>query len=381
MNIGIFTDMYYPQISGVVTSIRMLEKELNKLGHKVYIFTTTDPGAKIASPRVFRLPSMPLAFLKTHRMAFFYPPKLIINVKKFKLDIVHTQTEFPLGFFGKLVSELYRIPMVHTYHTMYEDYTHYIANGHLLTPKFAQQFSRVFCNRARVVVAPAEKTLRYLKEIGVARPIHLIPTGLDFAPFAPERFGQDELDTLRREFNLSPMDSIVLTVGRVAKEKSVDVLIDMMPELRTQIPKAKLLIVGDGPLREALAEQAHSLGVADAVIFAGYRPWEEIGRFYRLADVFVTASTSETQGLTYIEAMAARLPVAVIKDPSFEGLVRHGETGYMFEHNNEAAQTVAYALTHPKETKEAAARAYEAIAPLSAETFAKRLESLYMSLL
>ena len=113
MNIGIFTDMYHPQISGVVTSARILEKELNKLGHKVYIFTTSDPGATHPSPRVFRLPSVPFIFLReTHRMVFFYPPRLIRKVKKCKLDVVHTYTEFSLGFFGRfqLIAERNLIP-------------------------------------------------------------------------------------------------------------------------------------------------------------------------------------------------------------------------------------------------------------------------------
>lgn len=381
MNIGIFTDTYYPQINGVVTSTRMLEKELNKLGHRVYIFTTTDPNSPHSASRVFRLPSMPLFFLKTHRVALFYSPKLIMGVKKFKLDVIHTQTEFPLGIFGKLVSEFYRIPMVHTYHTMYEDYVHYIANGQLITPKGAQRFSRVFCNRAKIVVAPVDKTYRYLKEIGVSRPIRIIPTGLDFAPFAPERFTQSELDEARRELGISPTDQVVTVVGRVAKEKSIDVLVDMMPELTARVPGAKLLVVGDGPMREPLIQRAKALGVADSIIFAGYRPWEEIGKYYRLSNAIAIASTSETQGLTYIEAMAAHVPVVIKKDPSFEGLIRDGETGYMFENNADAAGKVAYALTHPEEVQRVTERGFEAIQPLSAATFAKSMEGVYLELL
>lgn len=381
MNIGIFTDTYYPQINGVVTSTRMLEKELNRLGHRVYIFTTTDPQARNAAPRVFRLPSMPLVFLKTHRVALFYPPKLILRVKQFKLDIVHTQSEFPLGIFGKLVSEIYRIPMVHTYHTMYEDYVHYIANGHLITPKMAQQFSRVFCNRARAVIAPVDKTHQYLKEIGVIRPIHIIPTGLDFAPFQPDRFTQAELAPLRYELGLKPEDRVVVTVGRVAKEKSIDVLVDMMPRLLTRVPHVKLLIVGDGPMREPLTAQARALGIADSVIFTGFKPWDDVPKYYRLGDVFATASTSETQGLSYIEAMASHVPVAVKKDPSFEMLIRHGETGFLFDRNEDAADTVAYVLTHPEAARCAVERGYEAIQPFSSATFAKNLENVYKDLL
>ncbi len=248
MNIGLFTDMYTPQISGVVTSACMLEQELTKLGHKVFVFTTTDPGAKNSSPRVFRLPSVPLFFLKdSHRMNFFYPPKIILGVKKLKLDVVHTYTEFGLGFFGKLISKVYGIPMVHTYHTMYEDYVHYVANGHLISRKGAQRFSRVFCNRAQVVIAPVEKTRAYLHSIGVKRPITVIPTGLDFSAFDPSQIKDSALKQIRGDLGLAEDDLVVGVIGRIAKEKSADVLVGAMPELLEQVPKAKLLIVGDGP--------------------------------------------------------------------------------------------------------------------------------------
>ncbi|MDR1914903.1 MAG: glycosyltransferase, partial [Clostridiales bacterium] len=234
MNIGIFTDTYYPQINGVVTSTRMLEKELNKLGHKVFIITTTDPNVKRPSPRVFRLPSMPFVFLPTHRMTFMYSPKLLMNLKSLKLDIIHTQTEFPVGIFGKIVSEFYKIPMVHTYHTMYEDYVHYIANGHLITPVMAKKYSTLFCNRAKIVIAPVEKTRQYLEECGVVRPLRVIPTGLDFAPFAPELFSEKQIAEKKAELGIQPDERVIVNIGRIAKEKSINVLIDQLPKLRNR---------------------------------------------------------------------------------------------------------------------------------------------------
>ena len=378
MNIGLFTDMYYPRISGVVTSAQMLEKQLTQLGHKVFVFTTTDPKAPTFESRVYRLPSVPLFFLKdTHRMAFFYPPRVIIMARKLKLDVIHTYTEFSLGFFGKLLSTMFNIPIVHTYHTMYEDYVHYIANGRLITRKGAQRYSRVFCNRVDRVIAPTDTTKAYLERIGVKKPIHTIPTGLDFAPFNPARISAKELARTRAELGLKPDDKVIATIGRVAKEKSLDVLIDMMPQLLTKIPSAKLLIVGDGPARSELAAQARLLGVQDAVIFAGLKPWADIARYYVVGDVFATASTSETQGLTYLEAIAARVPVVIKKDPAFLCLIRHKETGFIFEENHEAADTIAYVLNHPELARRVARRAYAAAQPMSAEVFGLELEAVY----
>ena len=378
MNIGIFTDTYHPRINGVVTSIRMLEKELTELGHQVFIFTTSDPHAA-KQVNVFRLPSMPITFLPPHRVAVLYSPKLMLKMKSLRLDIIHTHTEFPLGILGKLVSEIYRIPMIHTYHTMYEDYTHYILKGYLITPKMAQRFSRVFCNRAKMVIAPVDKTHDYLKEIGVKRPIKTIPTGLNFEPFAVENFTPGELARTKMELGIEPEDQVIISVGRVAKEKSLDVLIGMMPKLLERLPKTKLLIIGEGPATDSLKKMAEALEVTRSVIFAGARPWDTIGKYYRLGDVFATASTSETQGLTYIEAMASWVPVVVKRDPSFEKLIVHGKTGFIFDKDQDAHDVVHYALTNKEEARKAAERGFKAIQHLSARQYACDLEKVYQT--
>ncbi len=381
MNIAIFTDTYYPQINGVVTSIRTLERELNKLGHKVYIFTVADPNAKRPLPRVFRLPSMPFFFSPAHRLAMLYSPKLLFKIKKLNLDIIHTQTEFPLGIFGKVVSEFYKIPMVHTYHTMYEDYVHYLANGHLLTANGAKKYSRFFCNRAKVVIAPVEKTKEKLIEYGVIRPIEVVPTGINFEPFSRQNFSKEEIDITKKELGLLPTDKVIVSVGRVAKEKSIDVLIEQMPKLVEKLPEVKLVIVGDGPVLKNLQELAKQLGVESCVIFAGSKPWDTIGKYYQIGDVFATASTTETQGLTYMEAMAAKVPVVAKKDKSIEGIVINGETGFYFEKDSEAADVLYYVLTNEKLAHSVAEKGYDSIQYISAVNFGKNLEAIYLKVL
>lgn len=373
-----FTDMYYPRISGVVTSAQILEKQLTQLGHKVYIFTTSDPQAHRFEPRTYRLPSVPLFLAKdTHRMAVYYPPKLFFKIRRLKLDVVHTYTEFSLGFYGKLISQLFHIPMVHTYHTMYEDYLHYIPGGQFIGKKGAQYLSRLFCNGADFVIAPSAATHEYLRGIGVSRPIRTIPTGIDFAPFDPVNFSAREMAKARAEAGLAPSDKVVVVIGRVAREKSIHVLIAMMPKLLLRVPAAKLLIVGDGPARAELEQQAVALGVSHAVRFAGFKPWAEIAKYYQLGHVFATASTSETQGLTYAEAMAARIPVVIKKAPALGGLVKHMETGFIFEHDDEAADIIARVLTDTALARRAALNAYAAVQPLSAEVFGLELEAVY----
>ncbi|MCL2462205.1 MAG: glycosyltransferase family 4 protein [Defluviitaleaceae bacterium] len=377
MNIGLFTDTYYPQISGVTTSVRILEKELNKLGHRVYIFTTTDPEVEYSLPRVFRLPSMPFVFFPERRFTFVYPPRLLVNLKSLKLDIVHTQTEFSIGIFGKIVAEYNRIPIVHTYHTMYQDYVHYIAGGHLVTPNMVRKLTRIVCNRTQEVIAPSEKTRDYLTELGVVRPINTVPTGMDFAQFAKANFTAEQVAKTKASLGIGETDPVIVTVGRVAKEKSMDVLVRQMPELLADMPGLKLLIVGDGPVRAGLEDLAGYLGVRNSVIFAGAVPWDKVALYYQLGDVFANACTTDTQGLTYVEAIAGGIPVIVKTDKAVEGVISHRKTGFCFERDEDAASVMRYALNHPEEAKAVSERAIKAVDYLSAARFAQNVEEIY----
>jgi len=376
MNIGLFTDTYFPQINGVATSVHILEKELTAMGHSVYIFTTTNPN----TPRkhnVFRMPSMPFVFLPTHRVGLFYPPRDLLKIRKLNLDIIHTHSEFSLGIFGKVVSEVAKVPLVHTYHTLWEDYVHYVARGHLITPKMARRYSRYFCNMSRAVIAPTDKARNALLSYNVERPIRVIPTGLDFAPFNPAGFNPIETAKLRKSLGILPSDKVVLILGRIAKEKNMDVVVRRMPEIIKRVPDAKLVVVGDGPARAELQTLAKTLGFADRAVFTGSRPWTEIGKYYQLGDIFVSASTSETQGLTYAEAIASGLPVVAKYDKSIADLVRHNETGYTFNNDNELPALAARVLNDPAEAKRITAAATAAIAHLSGKRFGQNVERLY----
>jgi len=374
MNIGIFTDTYKPQINGIVTSVSILEKELRKMGHKVFIFTASDPNLKHKTPGVFRIPSFPFVFLPTCRFAFYYPPKLLLKLKKLKLDVIHTQTEFPLGIFGFLVSQFYRLPRVHTYHTMYEDYTHYVANGHLLSPEFARKYSRIFCNGSWIVVAPTEKARTSLLSYGVKRPVKVIPTGFDFSKFSDSSDAEDEINRIKSNLGIAAGAPVLVTICRIAKEKSIDMIISKLPELIQKLPGLKFVIVGSGPYRDELTNLCETLNVSSSVIFAGPKPWDEIANYYRLGNLFVSASVTETQGLTYMEAMASRVPVAARYDPSIEQIITDGKTGYTFEEEN-CADVLYKALT--SDNTKLVENAWHNIQIFSAENFAREIESVY----
>jgi 1,2-diacylglycerol 3-alpha-glucosyltransferase len=339
---GIFTDTFYPEINGVATSVALLKRELEKLGHTVYVVTCSNPalkgGADVAN--TFRLPSAPFLFLPSRRMAVLYKKSVARQIKSLGLDIIHTNTEFSLGMFGKLMAAALNKPVIHTYHTLYEDYVHYITKGKFphLSSEMAKLFSRKFCNTCDAIVTPTEKTRDLLLEYSVDRPISVIPTGIDIEQFsgaAAGAAGAAELAALRGELGIGPGDKVILYVGRLAKEKNIDGVVSHLPGYMRANPGTKFLLVGDGPWKGEIEALARAGGIGGSVIFAGERPWRDIAKFYKLGDVFISASLSETQGLTFIEAMAAGLPVLAKRDRSVEKLIYDGQTGCLFDEDAE----------------------------------------------
>lgn len=382
MNIGIFTDTYFPQLNGVATSVRTLAQALEKKGHNVYIFTPSDPRLIDKNePNVYRVPSIPFVFVRYYRASFLCPPHLLRTFKTLELDIIHTQTEFSLGLLGKYVSTTCGIPMVHTYHTMYEDYVHYIGGGYIISPEMAREFSRMFCNVAMNVIAPTQKTKSLLESYGVERPISIIPTGIDISHFRKEQYSPDEILALRHSIGLEADDPVILSLGRIAKEKSIDMISSALPKLLERLPNAKMVIVGEGMEVENLKNQGIRLGIEKHLIFTGGKPWSEIGKYYQLGNVFCSASVSETQGLTFAEAMAAGIPVVAKKDECIENIVTHGETGLLFDDEEALVEHLYQALTHPEVADKLRTAARETIESLSVENFADSAEALYKSIL
>lgn len=379
MNIGIFTDTYYPQINGVVTSTTTLFEELKKKGHNVYIFTPNDIGVnkKTANEKnIYRLPSMPFVFSTNYRMTFVYPPKMFLLFKRLNLDIIHTQTEFSIGFLGGLVADFYNIPCVHTYHTMYEDYVHYIFRGKLITKKGAKRFSRVFCNSAEHIIAPAEKTRKALIDYKVKKPISVIPTGLDLSVFSKE-ISKSDINKLKTSLNIPLDKKVVLVLGRVAKEKSIDIIVKQFPKILKEEPNAILLIVGSGPDIPILKDLAKKNKIHDKIIFTGFIKNKEIHKYYKLGDVFVTASTSETQGLTYIEAMASSVPVVAKQDDCLNGLIYNNKNGLIFSKDEDLAPLVLSILNSKEKSSKFVQNSLKLVEKYNSTNFVNSVFAVY----
>ena len=336
MRIGIFTDTYPPYINGVSTSIKMLENALIKKGHKVFIVTVNPEAMSYQidkNGRVIRIPGIPVG-IYDYRLTSIYPIRAVNKIKEWDLDVIHSQTEFGIGTFARVIGKQFDIPVVHTYHTMYEDYVHYITKGYFDTAskKVVEYLTKFYCDKTtKELIVPTKKTYDLFKEkYKYDRNVHIIPTGIEIERFYKEKISLDKKNNLRSELNISSTDILITFVGRIAEEKSIDFLINNHMPIVRKNKNAKLLIIGDGPDLEKYKELAKKNKIEDNVIFTGKVPWNDIAVYYSISDIFVTASHTETQGLTVIEAMAASLPVLALDDESFRNVVIDGLTGYLF---------------------------------------------------
>ncbi len=338
MNIGLFTDSYYPEINGVATSVLTLKNELELLGHTVYVFTTTSPGAPKYEHNVFRVPSLPCILITERRVGLFYHLKLASMIKKFNLDLIHTHTEFSLGIFGRIMARELHIPMVHTYHTIYEDYTHYVTHNKTLDRRakaFARVFTRLCCNHVEQVIVPTAKVKELLLRYNVNRDITVVPTGVDLRKFDSNLYSEEDIKRVKDEIGIDCLDKVIIYIGRISKEKNIAEIIDAMPEYMNVRKNVKFIVIGGGPDMDNLKQKVKDYNLEDRIIFTGPKPWDDIGLYYRVGDVFVSGSTSETQGLTYIEAMAAGLPVVARDDKCLDEILEVGKNGYKFTTKDE----------------------------------------------
>ena len=383
MRIGIFSDTYPPYINGVSTSIVMLKNALEKMGHQVFIVTVNPDKINYKfedDNKIIRLPGIPTG-IYDYRLTGIYPFKAINKIRKWNLDIIHTQTEFGVGTFARVMAKQYDIPLVHTYHTMYEDYTKYITKGFLDKPakKIVQYLTDFYCDKTvSELIVPTGKTYRLFKnKYKYDRDIHIIPTGIEIEKFYVEKQNQKHLDEIRKKHGFNKKDFIILFIGRIGYEKGIDLLIDAQKNIVKNYPNCKLLIVGSGPDELKLAKLAEKHKIKENVIFTGKVPWEEVPKYYNIADVFATASLTETQGLTVIEALAAGTPVVAIKDDCFLDAVTHDQNGYIFKTKREYHKLIESLLSDKEKLKQLSRQARISSEKFSSVYFGKSVIEVY----
>ena len=383
MRIGIFTDTYPPYINGVSTSVAMLEHALQKAGHEVFIVTVNTENMSYKyedEDRIIRIPGIPIG-IYDYRLTGVYPLRAIDKIKKWNLDIIHSHTEFGVGTFARILAKQLDIPLVHTYHTMYEDYVHYITKGYFdkSSKKIVEYLTKFYCDKtATELIVPTKKTYDLFKQkYKVDRNVHIVPTGIEVERFYKENHSKSEIAELRRKLGLRASDFVILFVGRLGTEKSVGTLIETQYSIVKHHPEAKLIIIGDGPDGDTFKELTKKLKLEKNVIFTGRVPWEEIPKYYQLAHVFATASSTETQGLTVIEAMGASIPVVCLDDDAFRTVVIDDLNGYLFKDKREYRRIILDLIKDPKRLERLQKQARITADQHSSKYFAEQVLDVY----
>jgi glycosyltransferase involved in cell wall biosynthesis len=308
MKILYISDVYFPRINGVSTSIETFRRNLRALGHTVHLIAPDYQTPSSDETDILRVPSKNLPFDPEDRlMSYGWVMQNIDKLRAENYDIIHIQTPFVAHYLGTKLSRLLKLPCVETYHTFFEEYLyHYIP----VVPKklmklIAKRFSRHQGNSLNGMIVPSHPMLRILKDYGVTTHSEVIPTGIE-----PASFELGNREGFRTSYNIPQDRPVLLFVGRVAHEKNIGFLLNVVDCVRKQIPDVLFIIAGEGPARESLARDAKVLGLMQNITFIGYLDRHtELNNCYRSADIFIFSSRTETQGLVLLEAMAQGVPV------------------------------------------------------------------------
>jgi len=374
VNIAVFTDTYTPQVNGVTTSILIFQRELERLGHTVYIFCPTYGGREgLDSPRVFRFYSIPYRSEKMHEQRIALPlSRGIWKFPKLKIDIVHYHVPHYMGAYALLLAWIFKKPTIHTYHTLFVKYTHYVNIRPSLAVRFVKWISRVFCNHTDLILAPSQEMKRELLSYGVHKPIEVLPTGIDL----PQLPDPTHLQTLRKDF---PLDKkLLIFVGRFAREKNIPLLFDVLKILEHKGIPCHLLLVGDGPDRKRIEEEILERKIARSTTITGYIPRSDVFSLLACADLFLFPSETETQGLVLLEAMAVGVPVVAADAMGAGEVLRDGRGGVAVPATPQAFADAAFKLlTDPVLYREKQRSAKEKATEWSSKTLTQRLVTVY----
>ena len=377
MKVLITTDWYEPVINGVVTSVMNLSRKLRERGHEVKILTLSRTCHSYIEGNVIYAGSIgmgciyPQARVKIPTVAGDYMEMLL----DWKPDIVHSQCEFSTFFLAKKIASELHIPIVHTYHTVYEDYTHYFSPQKAWGRNIVQLMTRKLANAVETLIAPSDKIRKILEGYQVSCPVEIIPSGISLEKYQACK-EEDWREKIRAQLGISQDALVLVYVGRMAKEKNIEELLEYQQEAEKY--GVILLLVGDGPHLPELKKKAEELKVTEHVIFTGMIAPEEVGHYYQVGDLFVSASTSETQGMTYAEALAGGIPLLCRRDGCLEQVVANGENGWQYDDREDFLGRIREWKGMSEDAKSRMQdKAVDSAEKLSSGNFAGRVEKIY----
>jgi 1,2-diacylglycerol 3-alpha-glucosyltransferase len=376
LRVAIFTDSALPILNGVSVSVDLLVRELRNQGHSVHLFTASHFGFRDPDPNTHRFRAVETPWTKNYPLAI--PPfyGMLRAFRRQRFDLIHTHTPFTIGFVGLRWAESHELPIVSTYHTLYDRYAHYI-------PFFPRRYVRFkiakhtnfYYNSVDHVITPSQASLRWLQRHSVETPVTVIPTG------APDRQMLDRSE-MRRQLKIAPEQKVLLYVGRIAPEKNLMLLLEAAAQAIHRDETVRLWLVGDGPHRQACFEKSSALGIGDRVHFAGFVPRAEVDRYYAAADLFVFSSITETQGLVVQEAMTYGLPAVAVGGGGAADSIVDGVNGHIAQNSPEAlCEAILSVLRDEQEHARLSAGALQTVRGHTASGMVERVVQVYRQVL
>ncbi len=371
MRVGMFANSYLPVVNGVVRSIMLYRQGLLNDCHFVGVFAPDARDYEDEQPFIFRYPAIPLPTQLKLSFPVVAAPHITWMLPRLKLDIIHAHHPVIVGAEAARFSEELDIPLVFTFHTMYHEYTHYfLGMDNELVKQIVRKAVRDFANRADHIIAPSPAVVDLMPSYGIQKPVDILPTPVDIDKFKP-----------RPKPLLSDPNRIrLIYVGRVAKEKNLDFLLRTFAMAAAKDDRLELLLVGGGPSLEDLKKLAKKLEIDNKVSFTGMVPFERVVDELSLADLFIFSSTSETQGLVVLEAMAAGLPLVMVESRALLYFVNPGEDCVVTSEKEEDMAAAILSLVNDPERLRAMGRAARKNAEkYSIPTLTSRLLDIYQA--
>src|SRR5215216_458769 len=331
MHIAYFTNFYLPVVNGVARSVQSFREALTAMGHNVFVFAQED-DYEDTEPFIFRYPSLRLP------LAVDIPTALPVSsfvdqlIPKLKLDVIHTHHPVLLGQTAATKARDLNLPLVFTFHTQYQEYTHYFPFPQEQVQEFLKNtimnWMREFMRKCQHIVIPSESMRSILvNDYGLVDRFTVIPTGIDIAPYK-----RADGAALRSERGWND-DKVIISVGRLAEEKNWITLLQAFALAQKRHPKIRLVLLGDGPQAETLRQLAGELGITERVTFTGNVPFNDVPTYFKAADLFAFASLTETQGLVTLEAMASGLPVVAVDASGTRDILEDGKQGFLTQND------------------------------------------------
>ena len=372
MKILITTDTYRPTINGVVTSIESVKKAVDRLGHDVRILTFSDSFNSKQEGDIYYMGSLGAGkFYPDARMNKLFYNRFYEDIMDWKPDIVHSQTEFTMFIQAKKIAKDLDIPLLHTYHTVYEDYTHYFSLNKKIGKELSKQFTKQIIKNTDGVVVPTNKIYNLLTEYNIHEDIYVAPTGINVNKLSE----CDDFD-IRSGYKIPEDKHIVLFLGRIGKEKNITEILQYLENINRD--DIVFIIAGAGPFLSELKDICSNSKIRDRLIFTGMIDSSKVGNFYSKADVFVSASTSETQGLTFIESMACSTPIICRHDDCLDGVLIEGKTGFGYDTEEEFIDYLNQILDNEKLRDKMGKNCKQLVDEnYTEDSFANKIEKIY----